>query len=165
MWRAAFFLEEPPMSDKRAATGPLPVVPFLKIPDDGAPYLEGCVCKCCDTTFLGQRAVCSKCGARDKMETRRLSNEGTLYAYSIVHRSFPGVAVPYVSAIVDLDGGGSIKGNLIHVEPDPKQIPFGLAVEVVYGDALGRKDSEGNAYLSYFFQPRSQPALGSGSSR
>ena len=149
------------MSEERAATGPLPVVPFLKIPDDGDPYLEGCVCKRCDAIFLGQRAVCSKCGARDQMETRRLSNQGTLYAYSIVHRSFPGVAVPYVSAIVDLEGGGSIKGNLINVEPDPKQIPFGMPVEVVYKDALGRKDSEGNAYLSYFFQPRSQASRSS----
>jgi uncharacterized OB-fold protein len=144
------------MSEERAATGPLPVVPFLKIPDDGDPYLEGCVCKRCDTTFLGQRSVCCKCGARDQMQTRKLSNEGTLYAYSIVHRSFPGVAVPYVSAIVDLEGGGSVKGNLINVDPDPKKIAFGMPVEVVYRDALGRKDGEGNSYLSYFFRPRSQ---------
>ena len=149
------------MSEQRVATGPLPVVPFLKIPEGGEPYLEGCVCKCCDTIFLGQRAVCSKCGARDQMQTKTLSNEGTLYAYSIVHRSFPGVAVPYVSAIVDLTGGGSIKGNLIDVDPDPSKIPFGMPIEVVFRDALGRKDSQGNAYLSYFFQPR-QP---SGSAR
>lgn len=144
------------MPEERPATGPLPVVPFLKIPDDGEPYLEGSVCKRCDTTFLAPRSVCAKCGARDQMETRRLSNQGTLHAYSIVHRSFPGVAVPYVSAIVDLEGGGTVKGNLINVDPDPKQIPFGMPVEVVYGDALGRKDAEGNSYLSYFFQPRSQ---------
>jgi hypothetical protein len=28
-----------------------------------------------------------------------------------------------------------------------------MPVEVVYDDALGRKDADGNAYLSYFFQP------------
>jgi uncharacterized OB-fold protein len=141
------------MSEARVVAGPLPVSPFLKIPTDGEPYLEGCVCRRCDTTFLGERSACSKCGARDQLATKRLSNQGTLYVYSIVHRSFPGVAVPYISAIVDLEGGGTIKGNLIHVEPDPKQIAFGMPVEVVYGDALGRKDSDGNAYLSYFFQP------------
>jgi uncharacterized OB-fold protein len=136
----------------------LPVVPFLKIPEAGDPYLVGCVCKRCDAVFLGSRAVCSKCGARDQMDTRRLSNQGTLYAYSIVHRSFAGVEVPYISAIVDLDGGGSVKGNLINVDPNPKQVAFGMPIEVVYKDALGRKDAEGNAYLSYFFQPRSQAA-------
>jgi uncharacterized OB-fold protein len=141
------------MSEASAVAGPLPVVPFLKIPSDGAPYLEGCVCSRCDTTFLGVRLVCSKCGTRDQLETKRLSNEGTLYTYSIVHRSFPGVAVPYVSAVVDLEGGGSVKGNLINVDPDPSKIAFGMPIEVVYADALGRKDSAGNAYLSYFFQP------------
>jgi hypothetical protein len=28
-----------------------------------------------------------------------------------------------------------------------------MAVDVVFDDALGRKDKEGNSYLSYFFQP------------
>jgi uncharacterized OB-fold protein len=137
-------------------TGALPVVPFLKVPSAGDPYLEGSACRSCDATFLGRRAVCSKCGARDRWEVRKLSDHGTVYAYSIVHRSFPGVAVPYVSAIVDLEGGGTVKGNLIHVAPDPERIPFGMPVEVVYADALGRRDSAGNAYLSYFFQPRDQ---------
>ena len=142
------------MAKKSAAVGPLPVVPFLKIPEDGDPYLEGHKCKSCGAIFLGERRHCSKCAARDQMEPVRLSNQGSLYVYSIVHRSFPGIDVPYVSAVVDLDGGGTIKGNLINVDPDPEKIPFGMPVEVVYKDALGRKDREGNSYLSYFFQPR-----------
>ena len=141
------------MNGARAASGPLPVVPFLKIPDGGEPYLEGSVCERCDARFLGQRLACSKCGAR-QLTTLKLSNAGTLYAYSIVHRSFPGVATPFISAIVDLEGGGTLKGNLIQIEPDPKKLRFGMPVEVVYADALGRKDSDGNSYLSYFFQPR-----------
>ncbi len=64
-----------------------------------------------------------------------------------MHRSFPGIEVPYVSAIVDLDGGGTVKGNLIGIEPDPGEDPFGMPVQVVYKDALGRKDREGNSYL------------------
>jgi uncharacterized OB-fold protein len=143
------------MSEERAAMVPLPVVPFIKIPETGGPYLEGCTCRRCDAVFLGRRSACSKCGARDQLETKTLSNRGTVYAYSIVHRSFPGVAVPYVSAVVDLDGGGSIKGNLIGVEPSPEKIAFGMPVDVVYKDALGRKDAGGNSYVSYFFEPRS----------
>lgn len=146
------------MSEERAQVGPLPVVPFMKVPDHGGPYLEGCACKRCNAVFLGQRSVCSKCGARDQLETKRLSNRGTVYAYSIVHRSFPGVAVPFVSAVVDLEGGGSLKGNLVGVEPHPDRIAFGMPVDVVYKDALGRKDAEGNAYLSYFFEPRATSA-------
>ena len=136
------------MSDK-----PLPAVPYLKIPENGEPYLEAYKCGECGAKFLGERDVCSKCGARDQMSAVTLPNTGKLYSYSIVHRSFPGIAVPYVSAIVDLDDGTAIKGNLINVDPDPESIPFDMPVEVVYDDALGRKDAAGNAYLSYFFQP------------
>ena len=136
------------MSDKS-----LPAVPYLKIPENGEPYLEAYKCGQCSATFLGERYVCSKCGARDQMSAVTLPNTGKLYSYSIVHRSFPGIAVPYVSAIVDLDDGTAIKGNLINVDPDPESIPFDMPVEVVYDDALGRKDADGNAYLSYFFQP------------
>ena len=138
------------MSDK-----PLPVVPYLIIPEDGDPYLEGHKCGACGATFLGERTVCSKCGARDQMSTVKLPNSGKLYAYSIVHRSFPGIEVPYISAVVDLDDGTAIKGNLINVEPDPENIEFGMPVEVVFDDALGRKDKDGNSYLSYFFKPAS----------
>lgn len=133
---------------------PLPAVPYLKIPDEGSPYLEGYKCGDCGATYLGERNVCSKCGAREQMSPVILPNSGKLYAYSIVHRSFPGIEVPYVSAVVDLDDGTAIKGNLINVEPDPEAIAFDMPVEVVYQDALGRKDKEGNSYLSYFFQPK-----------
>jgi uncharacterized OB-fold protein len=135
-------------------TRPLPVVPFLKVPEGSDPYLEGHVCELCGAIFLGLRSVCSKCGARDRMHARALSNAGTLYTYSIVYRSLPGIEVPYVSAVVDLEGGGTVKGNLIGVDPDPGKIKLGMPVSVVYKDALGRKDHEGTAYLSYFFQPR-----------
>ncbi|MCP3986476.1 MAG: Zn-ribbon domain-containing OB-fold protein [bacterium] len=143
------------MSEENAAQGPLPVVDFLKLPDGSDPYLEGHKCKSCDAIYLGERNVCSKCGARDQIEPVKLGNTGSLYVYSIVHRSFPGIEVPYVSAIVDLDGGGTVKGNLIGIDPDPEKIEFGMPVEVVYKDALGRKDKDGNSYTSYFFQPRS----------
>jgi len=132
---------------------PLPAVPYLKLPEDGDPYLEGHECGACGAIFLGERDVCSKCGARGKLTAKKLANTGKLHVYSIVHRSFPGIEVPYVSAIIDLDGGGTVKGNLIGVDPDPEKIQFGMPVEVVYKDALGRKDKEGNAYLSHFFQP------------
>ena len=131
----------------------LPVVEYLKLPEDGDPYLEGHKCGDCNSIFLGEREVCSNCTARGKIEPVKLSNKGKLYSYSITFRSFPGIDVPYISAIVDLDGGGTIKGNLIDCEPDPEKIEFDMTVEVVFDDALGRKDAEGNSYISYFFKP------------
>jgi uncharacterized protein len=129
----------------------LPVVEWLK-DEGGDPHLEGFVCAECSAVYLGERTSCGRCFARGSLAPKRLSNRGTLYVYSIVHRSFPGVAVPYVSAIVDLDGGGTVKGNLIGIEPDPEKIRLGMPVEIVYRD-LERTDAEGNGYFSYFFQP------------
>ncbi len=143
------------MAEATPAAGPLPVVDFLKIPEKGDPYLEGHRCTKCGAMYLGARENCAKCSARGGLEPVTLSNRGELYSYSIVYRSFPGIEVPYVSAIVDLEGGGTVKGNLVDVDPDPKNIAFGMPVEVVFRDALGRKDKDGNSYLSYFFKPRS----------
>ena len=131
----------------------LPAVSYLKIPDDGDPYLEGHKCGNCGAVFLGERSVCSKCFSRDNMSAIKLEETGVLHSFSVVYRSFPGIDVPYVSAIVDLDGGGTVKGNLIDCEPDPEKIEFDMPVEVVFDDALGRKDKEGNSYISYFFKP------------
>jgi uncharacterized OB-fold protein len=141
------------MAEEAAAQGPRPVVSFLKIPEGGDPYLEGSKCASCGAIFLGERATCSKCGTTGRLEPTPLANRGELYVYSIVHRSFPGIEVPYVSAIVDLEGGGTVKGNLIDVEPDPDKIQMGMPVDVVYQIAP-RKDGEGNEYLTYYFKPR-----------
>ena len=138
---------------QETAASPLPVVPFLKIPDSGDPYLEGQRCDDCEAIFLGERSTCSNCGAREKIKPHKLANTGVLYVYSIVHRSFPGVEVPFVSAVVDLDNGGTVKGNLINIEPTPEKIRMGMPVEVVY-EVAPAKDREGNEYLSYYFQPR-----------
>lgn len=141
------------MAEQAAASGPLPVVPFLKIPEGGDPYLEGQKCRGCGAIFLGERETCSSCGKSEGFEATRLSNRGELYVYSIVHRSFPGIEVPYVSAVVDLEGGGTVKGNLINIDPDPEKVKMGMPVEVVYRVAP-RKDADGNEYLTYYFQPR-----------
>jgi uncharacterized OB-fold protein len=140
--------------DAATASGPRPIVDFLKIPGNGGPpYLEGHKCRACGAVFLGERATCSSCGTTGSLDAIQLSNRGELYVFSIVHRSFPGIEVPYVSAVVDLEGGGTVKGNLIGIEPDPAKIKMGMPIEVVY-EIAPRKDKEGNEYLTYYFKPR-----------
>jgi len=141
------------MAEQAAASKPLPVVPYLKIPDDGDPYLEAQKCGSCGALFLSERRACSKCGTQGGFAATKLSNDGELYVFSIIHRSFPGIEVPYVSAVVDLEGGGTVKGNLINIDPTPEKVTLGMPIEVIYKIAP-RKDAEGNEYLTYYFQPR-----------
>ncbi|MFI4934666.1 MAG: Zn-ribbon domain-containing OB-fold protein [Caulobacterales bacterium] len=141
------------MSETQApAAKPLPVVPFLKIPEDGSPYLSGFRCDKCGEVFLGDHPACANCLARGSLKATRLSDTGKLYNFTVVHRNFPGVPVPFISAIVDLDGGGTVKGNLVDMVPSPEAIKFDMPVKVVFRDA-GRKDKDGNSYLAYFFTP------------
>jgi uncharacterized protein len=145
------------MSGEVAEAELKPIVPYLKV-DASGPHLEGQKCFKCGAVYIGERptsgtaVVCAACGGRDTLKAVRLANTGKLYNYTIVARSFPGVTVPFISAIVDLDGGGTLRGNLIDVEATPQAIKFDLPVKLVYHDA-GRRDKDGNSYLSYFFAP------------
>ena len=82
--------------DEQVTEKSLPAVNYLKIPDDGEPYLEGHKCENCGAVFLGERSVCSKCFTRDKMSVVKLQETGVLHSFSVVYRSFPGIDVPYV---------------------------------------------------------------------
>jgi uncharacterized OB-fold protein len=42
--------------------------------------------------------------------------------------------VPYVPAVVELEGGARICTHIVEVEPDPEVIKCGMAVEVVFDD-------------------------------
>lgn len=129
---------------------PKAAVPYLRFGEDGDPYLEGQRCAACGATFLGPRENCAACGERGQIEPVALSRTGRLYNYTIVHRSFPGVTVPFVSAIVDLDGGGTVKGNLLEVEPDPEAIPFDMPVRMVFRDA-SLANPAGAGFTAHFF--------------
>jgi uncharacterized protein len=140
------------MPEQAAAGKPLAIVPYLKVPEKGEPYLEGFKCKSCGSVTLRKRTACAKCGDRKGLAPQRLSNEGKLHVFSITHRSFPGIPVPFVSAIADLDGGGSVKTNLIGIDPDPEKIKMGMRVRVVY-ELAPRKDREGNEYMTFYLRP------------
>ena len=143
------------MAEGAAASGPLPVVPYLKIPASGDPVPGRAAVRELRQDLPGRATTCSNCGERDRIEARSLAKTGTLYVYSIVHRSFPGIEVPYVSAIVDLDGGGTVKGNLIGIDPDAGEDHDGHAGRGRLQEGARAKDAEGNEYLTYYFQPRS----------
>lgn len=142
------------MSEAAASAAPRgrrPIVPFLRLPEQGEPHLVGQRCKGCGAVYLGKRIACSKCTATGPFEEIPLSRQGTVWVYSVVHQSAPGVPVPYVVGIVDLPEGVSVRCNLIDVEPDPKKIEFGMPVEMTTG--VSQQDREGNDVVAFYFRP------------
>lgn len=133
------------------AAEPPAITAFVKR-DENGPYLAGCRCAACGQVYVGERRICANCTARDQMQPVRLAETGKVWVYTVVHRSFPGVAVPFIDVIVDLDDGAHIKGTLIGVEPDPAAIAFDLPVKVVFREA-SPVNRPGETFLSYAFTP------------
>ena len=141
------------MSEASSDTAkPLPIVPYLKTDDDGKPYLEQTICGKCGAVYFSAPLACPKCFARDSFTNAPAPAKGELRKFSIVHRSFPGAETPFISAVVEFEGGGVLKGNLVGVDPEPEKIKLGCAVETSFQIAP-KKDKDGNEYLMYCFRP------------
>ena len=133
-----------------------PIVPFLHLGENGKqPYLVGKQCGGCGAVYLGSRIACSKCGGTGPFNEIPLSDKGSLWVYSIVHQSVPGVPTPYVAAIVDLPEGVSVRANLMDVDPEQAQKEpnkvFNMPVELVTNVAA--KDREGHDVVAFSYRP------------
>jgi uncharacterized OB-fold protein len=128
-----------------------PIVPYLKLPENEEPYLAGCRCTSCGAIYLGERRACANCMTVGQFEPLKLSKRGKVYDWTIVYQSAPGIKTPYIAAIVDLDGGGTVRCNIEGIEPDPKNMRFDMPVEM-YTEVV-RQDREGNDIVAYKFRP------------
>jgi uncharacterized OB-fold protein len=119
------------------------------IAENGEPWVRSFRCDACGAVMPERTMACRACGARDTMAPVRSATSGKLWSWTVVHRSYPGVAVPFVSAIVDLDGGLSLKGTVKGVEQS--DLHAGLPVTLVFDDAGGALDKDGTPYVGYHF--------------
>jgi uncharacterized OB-fold protein len=123
-----------------------PLVPFLRIPDgwpDQPAYLFASRCLECGAMFLGERYACGRCGAVEKFQEVRLSDEGEIYVFTVIHQTFPGIEAPYIAAIIDLPEGVSVRANVYGLDPNkPDPSWFGKKVRMRVEKI--RVDREGN---------------------
>jgi uncharacterized protein len=135
-----------------ATTTFAPALSFVRVDaDNGEATLIGSRCTACAVVLVGTRKACPACHERVSLEPITLGGVGTLWTWSIVHRSFPGVKTPFIAAVVELEGGGALKGTLRGVEPDPSRLRLGLLVSVGFEDT-GQRDKEGRALICYYFE-------------
>ena len=131
-----------------------PIVPFLRIPDnypDEPAYLWGSKCKECGTIYLGTRVACAKCASTGPFEEVRLSDEGEIYVFSVVHQSLPGLESPYVAAIIDLPEGVAVRANVYGLDPQkPSSDWFGKKVKMFTEKV--RTDRDGNDVIAAKFR-------------
>jgi uncharacterized OB-fold protein len=127
----------------------VPIVDYLVI-DEGDPHLVGQRCGSCSATFFDRRNACAKCGKAEFGATS-LATLGTLLTYTVVHRAAPKVKAPYVSCVVELDGGGTIKSNLHGTSPDPNAIQLGCRVRLL--TFVAGVDDDGTEAIGFGFEP------------
>jgi uncharacterized OB-fold protein len=128
-----------------------PIVPHLKLGESrDKDYLFGSRCKNCGTLYVGPRLFCAKCSGRGPFDEVRLSPQGKVYVWSIIHQATPYVKAPDAVGVVDLPEGVSVNTNL-DVEPTPENLKFGMPVKM-YTEKVS-EDREGNSYIAYKFKP------------
>jgi uncharacterized protein len=126
----------------------IPMVEYLKL--DGEPHLVAHECKECGALYFDRRNACAKCG-KLSFGTRDLATTGVVRSFSIIHQAAPNVPVPYVSSVIDLDGGGAVKANVLNVEPDPDRVKLGMKVKLTTFTA--GTDDDGNEAIAFGFEP------------
>jgi len=125
----------------------IPLVDYLVLGDD--PHLLASECGSCGARFFDRRNACASCGATEFTKVR-VPGEGEVQAFTIVAFAAPGVPVPFVASVVDCDGT-SVRGNLVHVEPDPDHVKLGMKVRLTTVPV--GTDSAGTEAIGFGFEP------------
>jgi len=101
--------------------------------------LSGLKCGGCGELSAQPRLVCAKCGGQD-LEALELKGGGTIQTFTVNYVAAEGreSEAPYIVAIVELDDGPWVMGNIAGVKPEDATM-----------DIIGRKVSmEGSAVFA-----------------
>jgi uncharacterized OB-fold protein len=108
--------------------------------------LEVSVCDGCDHLFLPPGPCCPKCWSSE-LSTREVSGNGRIFSFVVYRRTYhPGIPVPYVVALIELDEGPRLVSNVVGCEPEAVEIDMPVRV---------RFESAGD-----FLLPRFEPQRG-----
>ena len=126
----------------------IPMVGYLAL--DGEPHLVANECQQCKALYFDRRNACARCSSLF-FESRDLATTGVVRSFSIIHQAAPNVPVPYVSSVVDLDGGGSVKANILNIDPDPDRVKLGMKVRLT--TFVAGTDDDGTEAIAFAFEP------------
>jgi hypothetical protein len=91
-------------------------------------------CTGCGHTRLPPAPVCPECRSA-RSDWKEVSGRGEVYTYTIVHRPIAaGQQLPYVIAVIALEGAGGVRmiSNLVEASPD--EVAVGMPVELAWED-------------------------------
>ena len=127
----------------------IPVVDYLVL-DADEPHLRAWESVDSGALYFDRRNA-DALGGGTEFRPRRLGTTGVVRSFTIVHRAVPGIPTPYVSAIVDLDGGGTVKANVVGITPDPEHVALGMKVRMITFPV--GSDDDGTEAIAFGFEP------------
>lgn len=95
------------------------------------------VCRNCGESHFPPRVLCPYC-LSDGVELRESDGTGRVYSFTVVHvDQHPtwGPKAPYCNALVELDDGPIVFGNVVDCDPDA--VSVGAAVTVAFEEIDG----------------------------
>jgi len=121
--------------------------------------LVGFKCNSCGRYYFPRRAICPVCHRKSvgRIEEVKLKGSGRIFSFSEVHDGLEEMAVqkPYVVAMVELDEGPRVTGQVI--DCDPAELQIGTPVRAVLRK-LSEEGPSGIIHYGYKFIPVKQKA-------
>jgi uncharacterized OB-fold protein len=115
---------------------------------DGTVRLVGSECGDCSEKVFPPTDVCPECMS-ENMSPLKLSAEGTLYSWSVVHAAPKGWSLPFVAAYVDLPEDIRVFAHIVDADPDSLKMDMPVKAQIA---TLG-SDEAGAPFESYAFTP------------
>lgn len=106
----------------------------------------GVRCKGCQTLAFPPLGVCLNCSGT-KLEPIEITGKGAIRTYTVIRVAPEGRRPPYVVAMVELEQGPWVIGNLVNINPDDANINLIgkkviLGTQVVEGDTYSFGESQ-----------------------
>ena len=90
--------------------------------------LLGSKCLTCGSVFFPPKTLCPNCRRKGKIEEHKLSGNGKIVSYTTIHVPPENFDAPYTIAIIELDEGTRISGQIVN----PEGIKIGSRVRPVF---------------------------------
>jgi uncharacterized OB-fold protein len=113
--------------------------------------LMGSTCTTCQAKYFPKRNVCPKCRRKGKTEDFTFSGKGKIYSFTQIDVPPAGFEdqVPYVLAIIELDEGARVTGQVVDCRAS--NVKLGDRVAPVFR-VIQRDDPEGLVHYGFKFK-------------
>lgn len=89
-------------------------------------------CGDCSAAIHPPQVICPGCGG-ESVTARPVAGGGTVYTFTVNHQPwYPGMAVPFALAVVDVDGAAGVRVTAEVIDADPETVRIGQRMAITF---------------------------------